>query len=89
MYTVEHEELAEERGHSTAKAMAQLATEANVELLVLTHYSPRYFDGADILREGKDHFANTILARDLMRISMDKEGHATITERGLEPPTKT
>ena len=89
MYTMEHEDLAEERGHSTAKAMAQIASESNVGLLVLTHYSPRYYNGSDIIREGKSNFADTVLARDLMRITLDKEGKYTITEPGLEPPTKT
>ena len=89
MYTVEHEELAEERGHSTAKAMAQIASDSNVGLLVLTHYSPRYFDGSDIIREGKSNFVDTVLARDLMRITLDKEGNYTITEPGLQPPTKS
>lgn len=89
MYTVEHEDLAEERGHSTAKAMAQIASESKVGLLVLTHYSPRYFDGSDILSEGKSNFVDTVLARDLMRITLDKEGNYTITEPGLEPPTKS
>ena len=89
MYTAEHEDLAEERGHSTAKAMAQIASESNVDLLVLTHYSPRYFDGSDIIREGKSNFVDTVLARDLMRITLDKEGSYTITEPGLQPPTKS
>ncbi len=89
MYTTEHADLAEERGHSTAKAMAQIASESNVGLLVLTHYSPRYFDGSDIIREGKSNFVGTVLARDLMRITLDKEGNYTITEPGLEPPTKS
>ena len=89
MYTVEHEDLAEERGHSTAKAMAQIASDSNVDLLVLTHYSPRYFDGSDIIREGKSNFVDTVLARDLMRITLDKEGNYTITEPGLQPPTKS
>ena len=89
MYTAEHEDLAEERGHSTAKAMAQIASESNVGLLVLTHYSPRYFDGSDIIREGKSNFVDTVLARDLMRITLDKEGNYTITEPGLQPPTKS
>jgi len=88
MYTVEHEDLADERGHSTAKGMAQIATESNVGLLVLTHYSPRYFDGSDILKEGKGNFANTVLARDLMRITVDKEGKSEVVEPGFQPPTK-
>ncbi|MGY5871649.1 MAG: ribonuclease Z [Candidatus Thorarchaeota archaeon] len=88
MYTAEHEDLAQERGHSTAKGMAQLASESNVGLLVLTHYSPRYFDGSDILREGKNNFPNTVVARDLMRILIDRTGSCKITESGLQPPTK-
>ena len=88
MYTTEHETLADERGHSTAKGMAQIASESNVGLLVLTHYSPRYFDGSDILNEGKANFANTVLARDLMRITVDKDGNSKIIEPGLQPPTK-
>jgi len=88
MYTVEHETLAGERGHSTAKGIAQIATESNVGLLVLTHYSPRYFDGSEILKEGKNNFPNTVLARDLMKISVDKEGKSKVVEPGLQPPTK-
>jgi len=88
MYTTEHETIADERGHSTAKGMAQIALESNVGLLVLTHYSPRYFDGSEILNEGKANFANTVLARDLMRITIDKEGNSKIIEPGLQPPTK-
>ena len=88
MYTAEHENLAEERGHSTAKAIAKIASESNVGLLVLTHYSPRYFDGSDIQNEGKNNFANTVVGRDLMRIIIDKDGKSRITEPGLEPPSK-
>jgi ribonuclease Z len=89
MYTSEHEDLATERGHSTAKEIAQIASESNVNLLVLTHYSPRYFDGLEVLKEGKDYFPNTVLARDLMKINIDKAGNSKITEPGLQPLTKT
>ncbi|TFG32614.1 ribonuclease Z [Candidatus Thorarchaeota archaeon] len=88
MYTIEHADLAEERGHSTASAAAQIALDSNVGLLVLTHYSPRYFDGSEILREGKEIFPNTILARDLMRIALDKDGTITVTDPGIIPPAK-
>jgi ribonuclease Z len=88
MYTTEHAHLAEERGHSTASDAAKIALDANVGLLVLTHYSPRYFDGSEILNEGKDIFSNTILARDLMRITIDKEGKCAVTESGIVPPSK-
>jgi ribonuclease Z len=89
MYTSEHEELAEERGHSNAKSIAEIASEANVGLLVLTHYSPRYFDGSDIIREGKKYFENSVLARDLMKIKVDGEGNSSVVEPGLQPPTKS
>ncbi|NOR38276.1 MAG: hypothetical protein GQ580_01655 [Candidatus Thorarchaeota archaeon] len=74
MYTSEHADLAEERGHTTAAAAAQLALDAGVKLLALTHYSPRYEDGAVIIKEALSINPNTILARDLMRIKMDKDG---------------
>ena len=88
MYTTEHADLAEERGHSTARAIAQIASDYNVNFLVLTHYSPRYFDGSDILQEGTAVFENTILARDLMRITLDKDGKCSVTDSGLLPPSK-
>ena len=84
MYTDEHEQLAKERGHSTAKAMAELASKSNVGLLVLTHYSPRYFDGSDIIKEGKLYFENTVLARDLMKIRIERDGSSKIIESGIK-----
>ena len=74
MYAKEHSELASDRGHSTSVEVAELALEANVDLLVLTHYSPRYEDGAVILKEAKKIFPNTVLARDLMKITLNIDG---------------
>jgi len=88
MYSDEHRDLAEERGHSTASDAARLALESNVSLLVLTHYSPRYFDGTEILKEASDVFENTVLARDLMRIHLDKDGTSVIIDSGIVPPSK-
>ena len=88
MYTTEHADLAEERGHSTACGAAKIALDSNIGLLVLTHYSPRYYDGSEILHEGEAIFPNTILARDLMRITLDKDGKCTVTESGIAPPSK-
>jgi len=79
MYTEEHSDLAEERGHTTAREAAQIAKDAEVELLLLTHYSPRYGDGTTILAEAKEVFPNSMLARDLLRITFDSDGkHAVI-----------
>ncbi|MFW9957750.1 MAG: ribonuclease Z [Candidatus Odinarchaeota archaeon] len=88
MYTAEHADLAQERGHSTAEDIAKMASEVGVRLLVLTHYSPRYYDGSAILVEGKTYFPNTILARDLLTISLDKEGAYSIKESVTTAPSR-
>lgn len=85
MYTTEHADLAEERGHSTAEAIARIAADVGVRLLVLTHYSPRYYDGEEILNEGRAYFSNTVLARDLLTVILDKEGNHTIMQPGIAP----
>ena len=74
MYTEEHSQLADERGHSTAKQAAEIALEAGVQLLVLTHYSPRYENGDKILEEAKQIFENTIVAKDMMSIHLSYNG---------------
>jgi ribonuclease Z len=78
MYTNEHASLAKERGHSTAAAVANMAKESGVKMLVLTHYSPRYYDGEDVVAEARPIFPNSIIARDHMRIQVGKDGSAVI-----------
>lgn len=75
MYAEEHRDLAVERGHTTAVQAAEIARDANVRLLALTHYSPRYEaeGGEQILREAREVFSNSILARDLMQISVGQD----------------
>ncbi len=80
MYTEEHSELAAERGHSTAKQAAQIASDCDVGLLILTHYSPRYENGDVILKEAKSVFQNTILARDLMKVTLSYDGHVEVID---------
>ncbi|MGD9396005.1 MAG: ribonuclease Z [Candidatus Thorarchaeota archaeon] len=84
MYTSEHATLAEERGHSTAAAVAKLAKECEVKLLVLTHYSPRYYEGEEVIGEALPIFSNSVLALDHMRIRLGKDGSAII----VKPPEK-
>ncbi|MGY5874355.1 MAG: ribonuclease Z [Candidatus Thorarchaeota archaeon] len=74
MYTSEHENLANDRGHMTARGAAQIALDADVDLLVLTHYSPRYENSSVILDDARSIFSNSILARDMMSITIDKDG---------------
>lgn len=59
-----------ERGrHSTAAMAAQVAHEAGVRQLILTHFSARYEAGArlgELLTEAQNIFPNTLLAHDFM-----------------------
>lgn len=54
---------ARETGHSTAREAAEVASEAGVDLLCLTHVSGRYF-GKELRQEAREVFANTELPRD-------------------------
>jgi ribonuclease Z len=76
-YAYKETELAYQRGHSTATMAAEIASKANVEQLILTHFSPRYTPGNetspnDLLNEAKAIFPNTQLARDFLQIDLKK-----------------
>ncbi len=60
------QEGARDYGHSTAKEAAEVAREADVDLLVLTHISNRYEDTSVLENEAKAIFPNTVAAVDLM-----------------------
>jgi ribonuclease Z len=62
-------ERARETLHSTARQAAELAREAEVKLLALTHVSQRYA-GADLRDEARSVFANTIVPRDFDRVEI-------------------
>ena len=64
----------------TAAEAANLALECNVGLLALTHYSPRYENGEDIITEARSVFQKSIIARDFMRIHLDTDGAFEIRE---------
>ena len=61
---------AAEDGHTTALQAAQLAKEAMVELLVLTHISSRYPDPEIVKAEASKIFSNVIVAEDLMELEI-------------------
>ncbi|MCD6433984.1 MAG: ribonuclease Z [Candidatus Diapherotrites archaeon] len=65
-----HKSRAIETKHSTAKQAAEIAARANVKKLVLTHISPRYKDVKKLEIEARQEFANTIVAKDLMKITI-------------------
>ncbi len=62
-------EKAKEFGHMTAEQAAMLAKKAKVKQLILTHISQRYKTSQPLLREAKKIFPNTIVAKDLLKIT--------------------
>lgn len=64
------EEKANRYGHSSSRQAAQVAKEADVGLLVLTHLSPRYEDPATILADAKAVFDRVRLAEDFAEIEV-------------------
>ena len=64
-------------GHSTARQAAELAREAEVRLLVLTHVSTRYA-GGEIRDEARATFERTEVPRDfdLVEVPVPREGRA-------------
>ena len=68
--TFSHEDVehARELGHSTNIEAAIAASRANVNLLVLTHFSAKYHDVDFMAREARRLFPHTIAAEDFMTI---------------------
>jgi ribonuclease Z len=79
---------ARETGHSTARQAAEIASDAEVRLLALTHLSTRYFP-RDIREEARAVFANAIVPRDFDAIAVPfpERGEPALVkpEREAEP----
>lgn len=74
----EHAERARQTGHSTAAMAAAAAREANVQTLILTHFSPRYeSDGQSklniLLAEAQAIFPNALLAEDFWSYDLARD----------------
>ena len=65
----EDAERAAETRHSTAAQAAELAAEAGVQMLALTHISPRYA-GGQVREEAQAAFENVIVPRDFDRVEI-------------------
>jgi len=59
-----------ETNHSTAKEAAELAKNAKVKNLILTHFSARYSDESILLDEAKEVHESVIAAKDLLEIEI-------------------
>jgi ribonuclease Z len=85
----EEAERAAETRHSTARQAAELAAEAGVNMLALTHVSPRY-GGKQVRDEARAFFPNTVVPRDFDRIEVPfpERGEPVLVKapvRGREP----
>jgi ribonuclease Z len=81
---------ARETFHSTAKQAAEIARDAGVRLLALTHLSTRYFP-RDIRDEARTVFPNTIVPRDFDAIDVPfpERGEPALVKPDREPETAT
>jgi len=72
--------------HSTALQAAELARDAGVRLLALTHVSPRYF-GPELVREAREVFSATVVAKDfdVIEVPFAERGVPELIRRGARP----
>jgi ribonuclease Z len=82
-FAEEERERAAETMHSTAVQAAEVARDAGVQLLALTHLSPRYF-GPEMLREAREVFAATVVPRDFdtIEVPFAERGEPTLVKGG-------
>ena len=84
-YCAVETELAQAYGHLTAAQAAQLARDAGVKQLILTHISRRYSE-REVLAEARAIFPETLVARDFdhYRIQKDKTAQRVIAASAEE-----
>ncbi|MGH3049449.1 MAG: MBL fold metallo-hydrolase, partial [Gaiellaceae bacterium] len=82
----EDRERAADTRHSTARQAAELARDAGVRLLALTHISPRYF-GPELVREARELFPETVAPRDfdIVAVPFAERGEPTLVKNGAKP----
>jgi ribonuclease Z len=67
----ELQDLSREYGHTTAHQAAEIAKEAEVEKLCLTHISPRYLDHRVLENDARTIFTHSYVPRDFQEIEIN------------------
>ena len=77
---------ARETGHSTARQAAELARDAEVRMLALTHLSTRYFP-RDVRDEARAVFPDTVVPRDFdaIEVPFPERGGPALVKPDHEP----
>jgi ribonuclease Z len=86
-FLAEEAERARETMHSTAADAAEVARLGSVNLLALTHVSPRYF-GPELESEAREVFPDTVVPRDfdLIEVPFPERGRPQLVPKGARPP---
>ncbi len=72
-HSLEIEEKAEQYMHLTAPQGAQIAKDANAKKLFLTHFSQRYDNVDDLVKQAKEIFPETSAAYDFLTVKIEKK----------------
>jgi ribonuclease Z len=86
-FAEEERDRAHETLHSTALEAGEVARDADVGMLALTHLSNRYF-GGEIEREAQSVFPDTVVPRDLdiIVVPFPERGVPELVKGGAKPP---
>jgi ribonuclease Z len=76
-------ERARETAHSTAVDAAEIARDASVAMLALTHLSNRYF-GPEVVREAREVFTQTVVPKDfdIIDLRFEERGGPLLVKGG-------
>jgi ribonuclease Z len=85
-FSEEERERAADTLHSTARQAAEIAAAADVRLLALTHFSPRY-SGSDLLDEARAVFGRVVAPRDfdVIEVPYADRGEPTLHRKAARP----
>ena len=79
---------ARQRGHSTVVEAAEAACRAGAGRLAITHVSPKHDDPRPLLAEARSVFRDTIIARDLLALSVQQREASSAEVSSAEAPSR-